>query len=162
MSPTNNLMSYCLPPIESLLAHPYQYQFIPEPLDTYPYIQSLTDGRDLPAQMHPLFLTADAEDSLSVTPGGDSSKITRGSPDSRNDITVAIAPSPPVRQLAVGEKRAGMSVAGSSLRTSIYRGVTRSVLFYLVFAFRFGSWFMRVIYRFFFLSIQFFIFVCIG
>ncbi|KAF3322656.1 AP2-like ethylene-responsive transcription factor AIL7 [Carex littledalei] len=118
-------MSYCLPPIESLLAHPYQYQFIPEPLDPYPYIQSLTDGRDLPAQMHPLLLTADAEDSLSVTPGGDSSKITRGSPDSRNDITVAIAPSPPVKQLAVGEKRAGMSVAGSSLRTSIYRGVTR-------------------------------------
>jgi hypothetical protein len=128
MSPTSNyLMSYSLPPIEALLSHPYHYQFIPEQLDPYPCIQSLADGRDHSAQMHPLYLTADAEDSLSVTPGDDASKVTRESHESKNEITVAIAPSPPVCQLAVGEKPAGVSFVGSSLRTSIYRGVTRSV-----------------------------------
>ncbi|KAJ3699736.1 hypothetical protein LUZ61_003441 [Rhynchospora tenuis] len=128
MSPTNNLVSFSLPPIEALLSHPYQYQFIPEPLDPYPFIQSLSENRDLTPQMHPLFLTTDAEDSLSVTPGEQSSKLTMGSPDSRNEITVAVAPSPPVSQVAVAEKRAGVSTlvhVGSSPRTSIYRGVTR-------------------------------------
>jgi hypothetical protein len=128
MSPTNNLMSYSLPPIEALLSHPYQYQyqFIPEQLDPYPCIQSLTDGRDLP-----FYLTTHAEDSLSVTPGDDTREVTRESPESKNDITVAIAPSPPVNQLALAEKRAGTGIVGSSLRTSIYRGVTRSVFFFI-------------------------------
>ncbi|KAJ4793302.1 AP2-like ethylene-responsive transcription factor AIL6 [Rhynchospora pubera] len=132
MSPTNNLVSFALPPIEALLSHPYQYQFMPEPLDPYPCIQSLSsENRDLAPvpQMHPLFLTTtDAEDSLSFTPAEHSSnKLTMGSPDSRNEISVAVAPSPPVSQLAVAEKPAGASLVhvGSSPRTSIYRGVTR-------------------------------------